>query len=121
MADAGLFIGWGAPVRGREERGLEVFQEALELEAGLQEEGAIESFEVVLLNAHGGGLAGFVLVRGSREQIASVRERDDVMRMNTRASLIVEEFGVIDAFLGEGVASQIESYREAISELAAPV
>jgi hypothetical protein len=121
MADAGLFIGWGAPVRGREERGLEVFQEALALEAALQEEGAIESFEVVLLGAHGGGLAGFVLVRGSREQIAAVREREDVMRMNTRAALIVEEFGVIDAFLGEGVAAQVESYREAIGEVATPV
>jgi hypothetical protein len=29
MADAGLFIGWGPPVRGREEKGLEVFNEAL--------------------------------------------------------------------------------------------
>ena len=78
MADAGLFIGWGAPVRGREERGLDVFGEALALEARLQEEGAIESFEVVLLGAHGGGLAGFVLVRGSREQIEAVRQREDV-------------------------------------------
>lgn len=121
MADAGLFIGWGAPVRGREERGLDVFQEALALEASLQEEGAIESFEVVLLGPHGGGLAGFVLVRGSREQIAAVRERDDVERLNTRAAMIVEEFGVIDAFLGTGVATQIEIYREAVSELAAPV
>jgi hypothetical protein len=121
MADAGIFIGWGAPVRGREERGLEVFQEALALEAALQQEGAIESFEVVLLGPHGGGLAGFVLVRGSQEQIAAVRERDDVMRLNTRAALIVEEFGFIDAYLNEGVAKQIEIYREAISEVASPV
>jgi hypothetical protein len=121
MADAGLFIGWGAPVRGREERGLDVFEEALALEASLQDEGAIESFEVVLLAPHGGGLAGFVLVRGSREQIAAVRERDDVMRMNTRAAMIVEEFGFIDAYLGEGVAAQVETYREAVSALATPV
>jgi hypothetical protein len=121
MADAGMFIGWGAPVRGREERGLEVFQEALALEAALQEEGAIESFEVVLLGPHGGGLAGFILVRGSREQIAAVRKREDVIRLNTRASLIVEEFGFIDAFINEGVAEQIEVYREAISEVASPV
>jgi hypothetical protein len=121
MADAGLFIGWGAPVRGREERGLAVFEEALALEASLQEEGAIESFEVVLLGPHGGGLAGFVLVRGSREQIAAVREREEVMRLNTRASLIVEEFGMIDAFLNEGVAAQMGIYREAIDEVATPV
>lgn len=121
MADAGLFIGWGAPVRGREERGLDVFGEALALQASLQEQGAIESFEVVLLSPHGGGLAGFVLARGSRDQIAAVRQREDVMRLNTRASLIVEEFGVIDAFVNEGVAQQVEVYREAISDVAAPV
>jgi hypothetical protein len=121
MADAGLFIGWGAPVRGREERGLDVFEEALALQASLQEEGAIESFEVVLLGPHGGGLAGFVLVRGSREQIAAVREREDVERMNTRAAMIVEEFGVIDAYLGESVATQVGVYREAVSDLASQV
>lgn len=121
MADAGLFIGWGAPVRGREERGLDVFGEALALQASLQEEGAIESFEVVLLGPHGGGLAGFVLVRGSREQIATVREREEIERLNTRAAMIVEDFGMIDAYLGESVGSQIEIYREAVTELAAPV
>jgi len=118
MADSGLFIGWGAPVRGREVRGLDVFNEALALEAKLQEEGAIESFEVVLLGPHGGGLAGFVLIRGSREQIAAVRERDDVNRLNIRAGLIVEEFGMIDAYLSEGLAAQVERYREAAGELA---
>ncbi len=29
MADAGLFIGWGPPVRGREEKGLETLTEAM--------------------------------------------------------------------------------------------
>ena len=39
--------------------------------------------------------------------------------MNVRAATIVEEFGMIDAYLGESVASQVETYREAVSELAA--
>jgi hypothetical protein len=38
MADAGLFIGWGAPVRGREAKGLEVFTEALAYYGRLQQE-----------------------------------------------------------------------------------
>jgi hypothetical protein len=117
MADAGLFIGWGGPVRGREAKGLDVFNEALAFQAKLQEDGAIESFEVVLLGPHGGGLEGFVLVRGSKEQIAAVRERDDYLRLNTRASMIVEEFGVIDAYLNEGVAAQVAIYQEAIGDL----
>jgi hypothetical protein len=118
MADAGLFVGWSTPVRGREEKGLGVFEEALSLDAKLQEEGAIESFEVVLLSPHGGGLAGFVLVRGSKEQVAAVRARDDFARINTRASMVVDDFGVVDAALGEGVAEAMEIYRGAIGDLA---
>lgn len=118
MADSGLFIGWSTPVRGREETGLDVFNEALALDAQLQEEGAIESFEVVLLGPHGGGLAGFILVRGTGEQIAALRERDDFTRINVRAAMVVDDFGVIDAALGDGVGEQIGRYQEAIGALA---
>lgn len=118
MATAGMFVGWSTPVRGREEAGLDVFSEALALEAQLQEEGAIESFEVVLLSPHGGGLNGFILVRGSEDQIAAVHQRDDFQRINARASLVVDDFGVIDASIGEGIAEQLSNYREQISDLA---
>ena len=39
----------GARVRGREAKGLEVFNEGVEYWGRLQQEGRIESFEVVLL------------------------------------------------------------------------
>ena len=51
MADSGLFVGWGAPVRGRETVGLGVFNEAIQFWSAQQEAGAIESFETVLLRA----------------------------------------------------------------------
>ena len=65
MADAGLFIGWGEVVRGREERAVEVFGETVEYYGRLQADGRIESFEPCLLEPHGGDLAGFILIRGS--------------------------------------------------------
>ena len=46
MADRMLFIGWGTPVRGREERGLEVFNEALGLLGRMEQDGRIEGFDV---------------------------------------------------------------------------
>jgi hypothetical protein len=118
MATAGMFIGWSTPVRGREEVGLEVFNEALAFESQLQDEGAIESFEVVLLSPHGGGLNGFILVRGSEEQIAAVRQRDEFQRINARASLVVDDFGAVDVSLGEGIAEQLSNYREQVGDLA---
>lgn len=118
MAEAGLFTGWGTPVRGREETGLDVFAEALAFQATLEEEGAIESFEVVLLGPHGGGLSGFILARGSEQQIAAVRAREEFARINTRAAMVVDDLGVVDAALGEGVERQLNVYREAIGALA---
>ncbi len=118
MATAGMFVCWSTPVRGREEAGLDVFNEAVALEAQLQEEGAIESFEVVLLSPHGGGPNGFILVRGSEDQIAAVHQREDFQRINARASLVVDDFGVVDAALGEGIAEQLSNYRDQVSDLA---
>ena len=43
MADAGLFIGWGEVVRGREDRALDVFNETLELYGQMQADGRIEA------------------------------------------------------------------------------
>ena len=117
MADAGLFIGWGAPVRGREAKGLEVFGEALAYYARLQQDGVIEGFETGILEPHGGDLQGFVLVRGSEETLARLRVDDEFVRLSTRAGLIVEGMGIIGVALGDGLEQAISTYQQAISEL----
>ena len=117
MADAALFVGWGAPVRGRESKGLEVFNEAIAFHGECQQAGEIESFEVVLLTPHGGDLDGFMLIRGSEAQMDALMRREDFMRINARASLIVERFGVVPAALGDALGRQISIYQEAIEEI----
>jgi hypothetical protein len=59
MADRALFVGFGAPVRGREERAVEVFNEFVEMFRRMQSDGRIASMEVSLLDPHGGDLGGF--------------------------------------------------------------
>ena len=118
MAEAGLFIGWGQVVRGRETKSLTVFNDALAFWGGQQAGGAIESFDVVLLGPHGGDLAGFILVRGSQAQIDAVRGNEDFERINVRASMIVDGLGVIDAILGDGLGPTIARFQEVIAELA---
>ena len=115
MADAALFIGWGQVVRGREERALEVFNETIEFYGGLQADGRIESFEPCLLTPHGGDLAGFVVLRGSEEQIDAIRHDDEFTALMQRADLIVDGLGVIDALVGEGLARGIAIYQEQLS------
>jgi hypothetical protein len=118
MADAGLFIGWGEVVRGREDRALVVFNESIELYGQMQSDGRIEDFEVCLLEPHGGELAGFTLLRGSEEQIDAVHRSEDFERMNTKASLIVENLGIVYAALGEGLGRAMAIYQEEIAVVA---
>ena len=117
MAEMGVFIGWGAPVRGREARGLEVFNEAVEYWGRLQQEGAIESFEVVLLYPHGGDLYGFSLLRGTGGALDGVRASDEFNDLVSRAGLVVERVGVVSAALGDSLGTQVERYQRQVAEL----
>lgn len=118
MADAGLFVGWGAPVRGREAKGLDVFAEAIAFYGECKDAGEIEGFETVLLGPHGGGLSGFFLIGGTPQQCSALREREDFQRILTRAALVVEDLGVVNATAGAAVGDQIGVYREAITAVA---
>ena len=115
MADAGLFIGWGEVVRGREDRALDVFNETLEYYGHLQSDGRIESFEVALLDPHGGDLLGYVMLRGSEEQIDAVRHDENFIRVMTKGSLVVDNLGLIPASIGEGLARAMAIYQEEIA------
>jgi hypothetical protein len=118
MADSGLFIGWGQVVRGREDRALEVFNETIELYGQMQSDGRIESFEVCLLQPHGGELGGFELIRGSEEQIDALRRSEDFERINTKASLIVDDLGIVDMLIGDGLGRAMAIYQEEIAVVA---
>ena len=117
MADRMLFIGWGATVAGREERALEVFNDAIGFYGRCQQEGRIESFDVVLLEPHGGGLQGYAELHGSADQLAALREAEDFQRLLADASLIIEELGVVGGFANEAIARQMTIYREAVAQV----
>jgi hypothetical protein len=117
MADSGLFIGFGAPVRGREGKSLEVFNEAFEYYARLQQAGEIESFEPVLLEPHGGELGGFFLLRGDRDKLARVRGSEEFERLTARAQLMVENLGIVSAFLGERLMAEVTVFSQQVEQL----
>lgn len=116
MADRLLFIGWGTPVRGREEHGLEVFNEALGLLGRRQQEGRIEGFDVVLLDPNT-DLNGYIAVQGSAEQIAALRADDEFRRNQIDAALIVENLSNVEGYTNEGVAREMMMYQEAVAKV----
>ena len=116
MADRVLFIGWTAPVRGREERSLEVFNDAMGLCGRMQQDGRIEKFEVVLLGPNG-HLGGYIELHGTGAQLAAVREDADFRRNTADAALCVDGLCHIDGYANEGVARQMALYQEAVSRV----
>jgi hypothetical protein len=116
MADRVLFISWHAPVRGREERGLEVFNESMGLYGRLQQEGRIEKFDVVLFGPTG-DLAGYIELHGSAEQLAAVREDEEFQRNTIDASLIVDGLCQIEGVTNSEIARQMALYQESIARV----
>ena len=116
MADRLLFISWGQSVRGREERALEVFNEAIGILGRAQQDGRIESFDTVLLNPNG-DLGGYIEVHGTAQQIAAFREEEEFVRNTLDAEICVDQFRHIDGYTNEGVARMMGFYQEAISKV----
>jgi hypothetical protein len=117
MAERALFIGFGNPVRGREERAVEVFNEFVEMFGRMQSDGRIEGVDVALLDPHGGDLGGFFMVHGSRSQCAGLPLDEEFRRASIDASLIVENFGVVPAVTGEAVGNEMAMYTEAVQKV----
>lgn len=116
MADRMLFITWGEPVRGREERSLEVFNEAIGMYGRMQQDGRIDSFDVTLLTPST-DLGGYIAVRGSTAQIADLREDEEYLRNMVDASLNVENLRVCDGYTNEGIARQLAIYQDAVAKV----
>jgi hypothetical protein len=110
MADFGVFIGFGFPARGREEGAVKSFQELLQLLGAQASQGIIESFEPVLLQAHGGDLGGFVLVRGERGKLDGMVASPEFQRLVLRAQTVVDHIGVVNCLLGGELQRQMGTF-----------
>ena len=80
MADAGLFIGWGEVVRGREDRALDVFNETIELYGQMQSDGASRASRCACSSRTEASSPGYALLRGSEDQIDAVHRDEDFQR-----------------------------------------
>jgi len=110
MADRVLFLSWGTAVRGREERSLEVFNDAVGLYGRMQQEGRIERFEIVLLEPNT-TVGGYFALHGSADQLAAVREDEDFRELLVAAQLIVEDLQITDGVTDAGIAVEMERFQ----------
>jgi len=117
MAEAALFLSWGTPVRGRELKGLEVFDETLAYWRQLKQEGQIEDFQIILLGPHGSDLEGFALLHGRVAQLHELHADEEYLCLTMMQGLVCESFRVLRASIGEGLDEQVRVYRDAVARL----
>jgi hypothetical protein len=116
MADRVLFISWGEVVRGREVAALENFNETIGLYGQLQQDGRIESFDVVLLDPSM-DIAGYIEIHASASQLSELRASEDFRRNLYNSSLIVDNLKMADGYTNEGIAREMDLYQNAISRV----
>lgn len=109
-----IFFGWNRSIPGRETLSAAHFQEFIQYATGLQQGGAIESFEPVLLTIHGGELNGFFMIRGESARLDAVVSSEEWLRHVARAGLHLEGAGVVRGVTGELLMKQMGLWTELI-------
>jgi len=115
MADRVLFIGWNRAVVGREKQALQLFQKATDYYTKSKKERRIESFEHVLLSAHGGDLNGFALIKGSAEKLGEMREDSAFLDLVIEAGYCLDGFGIVVGYIGEGLTNLFSRFSKFVS------
>jgi hypothetical protein len=104
MSNAGMMILWNDVKTSREKQAGELFNSTVAFYEQKVKEGVVESFEPVVLSRHGGMVNGFFLLRGEQSKLDTLRRSNDFKDFEVKAVLCLNGFGVVDAYLGKGLA-----------------
>ena len=105
-----ILFGWNRSIPGREEESSKHFTEFNSYLTGLKDEGAIESYQVIFLDNHGGDLNGFFLIHGSGDQLGAVYRSDEWHDHITRASLHLDGVGAIGGATDDLVMKRMDRW-----------
>lgn len=112
-----IIISWGAPVRGRETKSLEVFATALAHFEHLFKQGRIhahkEYFNVT------GAAGGKMIVEGQLDELLKIQVEENTRRVIIQAEAIVEDFNVQILTGGSDatVQQQVQTFAETLQGL----
>jgi hypothetical protein len=114
MVNAGILIGWKEPKVGREPLAAELWGASLAFYQAKVADGTLESFEPAIIASHGGDLNGFFLLRGRAEKLDAFRRSEAFVDWTVKAVHCLDGFGVVDAYLGEGLQQIMQKWATTI-------
>jgi uncharacterized protein (DUF2164 family) len=118
MAEAGFWVAWGIPTRGRERQALDLLKHTTtDYLERLVQDGRIERFDTAILKPQSTELGGFVLIQGTKQQIDSLRGDHDFGLWVTQVQLVADKVGIVDAWVNQGLTEAIDLYEGALERL----
>jgi hypothetical protein len=84
--------------------------------SGLQNDGRIQNFDVAVLGPHA-RMGGFILARGTEQQIDNVRRSKEFRQIMARTRLFVDDLVAVDAYVDESLGQLMQEYQEEIERL----
>ena len=115
MAQAGLWLAWGIPARGRETQALDLLKQTTTgyLDQ-LAQDGRIERFDTAILKPQSTELGGFILIQGTQAQIDSLRHDADFQSWVNQVQLVADRVGIVDAWVNDGLGAAFDLYEIAL-------
>ena len=107
MASNTILFGWNRSIPGREKLSGKHFEEFVVYLGGLQQKGAIQGFDIVFLDSHGGDLNGFFLIKGESAKLDALISGTEWVTHMTRAALHLEGSGSVRGVTGNDVMARM--------------
>ena len=118
MSEAGVWVSWGIPTRGRERQALDLLKNSItQYLDDLVADGRIERFDAAILKPQTTELGGFILIQGTYEQIDALRTDQGFQTWATQVQLVADKVGIVDAWVGDGMGEAFALYEEALRTL----
>jgi hypothetical protein len=114
MGSNAIMFSWNRSVPGREQISGQHFQEFVEYLGVQKRNGAVESFDIVLLEPHGGTVNGLFLIRGEPAKLTELTGSPDWVRHQVRAVLHLDGASSVRGFTGAAVAERMEQWMKEI-------
>lgn len=117
MANSAIFVGWQKAQAGYEAVSLELFTRFIGNLQKWQKEGRLETFEVAALEAHGGDLGGFALIKGDRAKLDALVHDDEWQSEWVKGMVMMNGLGLCEAYIGDGLAKRMGFFQQSLAAL----
>ena len=112
-----VLFGWSRSNPGREHLSGGHFEEFVKYLNGRKEAKAIDDYEIVFLDAHGGDLGGFFLIKAESAKLDTFLSTAEWIAHITRATMHLENVGVIRGVTGVRVAERMALWSGLIPQI----